>query len=139
MDRRGRIAAGLLALSAGIIPTALAGEHVHEHVKSTVATPHTHKQAGYPLCISRLAVPSYNDHYSGGFVGGGKAHGGDARCPNEGTWGWDYTPFRPDGHGIFLNWSHGRRYQGGTGRYATDGPHPIHAITEAIGEHTGKD
>jgi len=139
MHRRGRIAAALLGLLLGLAGRARAGEYAHQHAKTTQATPHTHRQAGDPLCASALAVPSYNQHYSGGYIGGGKATGGDGRCAHEGTWGWDYTPFRPSGRGIFLNWSHGRHYQGGTGRYATDGPHPLHAITEAAREHLGKE
>ena len=141
MSHRSRIAAGLAigAIAASGPVIALGGDHSHESTKSTHATPHTHEQAGYPLCVSRLAHPSYNEHYTGGYVGGGKAIGGQGRCGQEGTWGWDYTPFRASGHGVFLDWSHGRRYQGGTGRYATDGPHPIHAISEAIKEHGGKE
>jgi hypothetical protein len=54
-------------------------------------------------------------------VGGGAPIVGCDRRSNEGTWGRDY-------HGIlshrpFLRWSHGRRCQGGTGAYRTDGPH----------------
>jgi hypothetical protein len=43
------------------------------------------------------------------------------RAAEEGTWGWDYRTSRlvcdP-----FLRWWHGRRYQGGSGAYRTDGP-----------------
>ncbi len=139
MYRRVRIAAGHWLGLALLVGVSGAGEHPHNHQKSTQATPHTHRQAGYPHCASPLAVPSYNDHYTGGYVGGGKAIGGEGRCPREGTWGWDYTPFRPSGRGLFLNWSHGRHVQGGTGSYATDGPHPLHTINEAVREHVGKD
>ena len=112
-------------------------EHGHKHVKSTQATPHTLHQAGHPEVVSPIAMGSYNDHYSGGYVGGGKAFGGHSRCSNEGTWGWDYTPFRPMSSRLFLGWSHGRHYQGGTGAYATDGPKPIEHVTEAIHGHLG--
>jgi len=114
-------------------------QHSHKHVKSTVATPHTERQAGYPDCVSSIAMESYNDHYSGGFVGGGKAFFGHGRCAQEGTWGWDYTPFRPMSPRIFSRWSHGRHYQGGTGAYATDGPKPIEHVTETIHEHFGSE
>jgi hypothetical protein len=142
MRSRSWIAASLAALglfanpSTGIAP---AGEHSHKHEKSTTATatPHTFRQAGYPQCVSPIAMESYNEHYSGGFIGGGKAIGGHERCANEGTWGWDYTPFRPMSSRIFLKWSHGRHYQGGTGAYATDGPKPIEHITETIHSHFG--
>jgi hypothetical protein len=70
-----------------------------------------------------LARPSSNSHDSGGYVGGGSASWwrGEPRTAEEGTWGWDYRTsrlvFDP-----FLLWWHGRRYQGGTGAYKTDGP-----------------
>jgi hypothetical protein len=58
----------------------------------------------------------------GYYVGGGSAwHWGEPRKLNEGTWGWDYKGFGLPKH-IALQWSHGRRYQGGTGAYKTDGP-----------------
>jgi hypothetical protein len=115
-------------------------EHSHKHVKSTEATPHTERQAGYPQEVSHFAMESYNQHYSGGFIGGGLGgRHGHERCANEGTWGWDYTPFRPMSSRIFLKWSHGRRYQGGTGSYATDGPKPLEHITETIHGHFGGD
>ncbi len=140
MRERSWIAAGLVALGAVAghsTRVALAGDHSHEHEKSTVATPHTLRQAGYPQCVSPVSMVSYNEHYSGGYVGGGKAHGGHAPCQNEGTWGWDYTPFRPMSSRIFLGWSHGRHYQGGFGAYATDGPKPIEHVKEAIHGHFG--
>ena len=61
-----------------------------------------------------------NPRFWGYWVGGGTAFGGGPPCADEGTWGWDFegTPSRR----IWLNWSHGRRYQGGTGNYKTDGP-----------------
>jgi hypothetical protein len=73
--------------------------------------------------VACWALPSDTGHYVGNYVGGGCA----VRCladpprANEGTWGWDYRgwlwPRR-----ILLGWWHGRRCQGGTGAYATDGP-----------------
>jgi hypothetical protein len=128
---------GLLANPASGVVRAGENEHSHKHEKSTQATPHTMRQAGYPQLVSPVAMESYNQHYSGSYVGGGKAFGGHGRCANEGTWGWDYTPFRPMSSRIFLNWSHGRHYQGGTGAYATDGPKPIEHLTEAIHGHFG--
>jgi hypothetical protein len=122
-----------------MIGIARAGDHDHDHkhVKSTQATPHTFHQAGHPEVVSEFAQESYNEHYSGGYIGGGKAHGGHERCANQGTWGWDYTPFRPMSSKIFLKWSHGRHYQGGTGAYATDGPKPLEHITETVHGHLG--
>ena len=142
MSSRSEFAASLVAvgLFAGpMIGVAPAGdhEHGHKHPKSTLATPHTFHQAGHPEVVSPIAMESYNQHYSGGYVGGGKAHGFHQRCANEGTWGWDYTPFRPLSSKIFLGWSHGRHYQGGGGPYATDGPKPLEHITETIHGHLG--
>lgn len=143
MRSRDRIAACLATLgmvtglSTGI---ALADDHAHKHPKSTVATPHTMRQAGYPQCVSPISMVSYNEHYSGGYVGGGKYHGGHEPCPHhEGTWGWDYTPFRPMSSRIFLKWSNGRHYQGGAGAYETEGPKPIEHLTEAIHAHFGSE
>jgi hypothetical protein len=144
---RSRIAAGLAALGVWFLPatgSTRAGEqydfptliHQPKHVKSNVATPHTMHQAGHPQEVSgMLSAPSYSEHYSGGYVGGGRGRGGHGRCLNEGTWGWDYTPFRPVSSRIFLNWSHGRDYQGGTRGYATDGPKPIEEFKESVHEH----
>ena len=141
MRWRNGITAGLAALIVGLAPMAhLARGGDHFRRKSPQATPHTDERAGYPYDISRLAMPSNTGHYSGGYVGGGTAVGGQGRCPNEGTWGWDYTPFRPMSSHIFLNWSHGRRSQGGTGSYRTDGPKPLEHLTEAVHEHfSGKE
>ncbi len=84
-----------------------------------------HAIAGWPQCVAPWARPSIGCHESGGYVGGGAPVRGDCRCPHEGTFGWDY-------HGrlftkrVWLGWHHGRRDQGGTGAYRTDGPHFPH-------------
>jgi hypothetical protein len=74
-----------------------------------------------------LLLPSDTGSYVGYYVGGGCAQPRHAepRLPDEGTWGWDYQGwFLP--RRVILGWWHGRRYQGGTGAYKTDGPqfHP---------------
>jgi hypothetical protein len=80
-----------------------------------------HCRAGWPTCVRKHSLPSNSDRYCGYYVGGGIPCLGDGRFFDEGTWGWDY-------HGICLHrrvaldWSHGRRFQGGTGAYQTDGP-----------------
>jgi hypothetical protein len=79
------------------------------------------KRSGYSQCTARYAHPSRECHGVGYYVGGGAAFGGDYRCCDEGTWGWDYLGRIPKA--IQLKWWHGRRYQGGTGAYRTDGPH----------------
>jgi hypothetical protein len=83
-------------------------------------------RAGHPETISQFAVPSNRCHYNGYYVGGGLPVFGEERCVvHEGTWGWDYCgtlfPKR-----IALLWSHGKRPQGGTGAYKTDGPRLRH-------------
>lgn len=101
---------------------------------------HTHHRAGHPLDVSHLAQPSNSPAYVGGYVGGGMALGGDARFPEEGTWGWDYTGKHLPRQ-VFLRWSHGRRNQGGTGSYRTDGP-PVPDIIgltlSGSGRHEGR-
>ncbi len=83
---------------------------------------HTLHRAGHPECIARYAQPSNTPHYTGGYVGGGCAHGGEGRGPDDGSWGWDYCGWFVS-HRPWLAWCHGRRCQGGTGAYNTDGPH----------------
>jgi hypothetical protein len=88
--------------------------------------PHTHERAGYPLCVSGCAQPSYSGHEHGHYVGGGGGgplHQADPRCRHEGTWGWDYVGWYP--RKVFLGWNHGRRYQGGTAYYRTDPPFEV--------------
>jgi hypothetical protein len=79
------------------------------------------ERAGCAMGIRRLAIPSNTKHYGGYWVGGGLPCKGEDPALHEGTFGWDYFgmtfPKR-----IALNWSHGQRYQGGTGAYKTDGP-----------------
>lgn len=67
-------------------------------------------------------LPSDTGHYLGYHVGGGAGHPrkAESRQPDEGTWGWDYQGLFP--RRVMLGWWHGRRYQGGTGAYKTDGP-----------------
>ena len=90
------------------------------------------RRAGYPLAISPWALPSDTGGYVGYLVGGGAAHYGkaDLPLPTDGTWGWDYA-----GHWfprrVILLWWHGRRYQGGTGAYQTDGPQVLHPLGAA--------
>lgn len=83
------------------------------------------RRAGNPQCVSWLATPSETPRYSGGYVGGGTAIGGEPRYECEGTWGWDYAGFKLPAR-IWLRWSHGRRYQGGAGAYKVDGPNLLH-------------
>lgn len=78
-------------------------------------------RAGNPQCISRHAAPSVTPSYSGYTVGGGSVFCGGPRCAEEGTWGWDYMGGHVPRH-VFQRWTHGRRYQGGTGAYKVDGP-----------------
>ena len=85
-------------------------------------------RAGHPTELSCLAKPSDTGRYIPYQVGGGCARKvGDAPCPDEGTWGWDYAGFCFPSR-IILGWWHGRRHQDGAGDYRTDGPRPIQAI-----------
>jgi hypothetical protein len=78
------------------------------------------RRAGYPLEVSALAAPSDTGHYVGYYVGGGAPVLGQPRCPDEGTWGWDYCGFVLPKR-VRLQWWHGRCYQGGVGAYRTAG------------------
>lgn len=80
-------------------------------------------RAGYPQEISRFARPIDLRAMIGYAVGGGAAnfHKAEPPLPDEGTWGWDYSGcwFH---RRVANGWWHGRRYQGGSGAYKTDGP-----------------
>jgi hypothetical protein len=60
---------------------------------------------------------------------------GQGRRRDEGTWGWDDTGGQYFRRRNTPGWSQGRRYQGGTGAYRTDGPvvpDLIYAATSTI-------
>lgn len=84
---------------------------------------HTHARAGFPLQISPHAKPTYTPSYISSYVGGGAACRGEPRRVEEGTWGRDYMGSCIP-RNVWLRWSHGRLYQGGTGSYEPDG-HPV--------------
>jgi len=81
------------------------------------------RRAGNPAAVACWAIPSDTGSYVGYLVGGGcpYPHRADAPLPEEGTWGWDYQGWLLPRR-VILGWWHGRRYQGGTGAYKTDGP-----------------
>jgi hypothetical protein len=85
------------------------------------------ERAGHPFEVSRCAHPSDTGRYDMYQVGGGSARHGDAPCPDDGTWGWDYfglcLPVR-----VALDWFHGKKEQGGPGAYKTDGPRPAETL-----------
>jgi hypothetical protein len=82
--------------------------------------------AGCAEKVAWYARPSETPAYVGYYVGGGAAVGGSCRHSDEGTWGWDYQGwFLP--RRVLLYWTHGCRYQGGTGAYKPNG-HPIHDV-----------
>ena len=87
--------------------------------------PHTDEAAGYPRSLAGHIEPSVTPGGIGYYVGGGVAWGhGENRGRHDGTWGWDETGgWRHRRRGI-LGWSGGRKYQGGTGAYRTDGHVP---------------
>jgi len=79
-------------------------------------------RAGFPFCIGRFAKPSTDANHQVGYVGGGTLFGGSGRRSDEGTFGMDYSGSWFS-RKTWLEWSHGVRYQGGAGRYETEGPH----------------
>jgi hypothetical protein len=90
------------------------------------------QRAGYPLEISPWARLSNIGGYVGYYVGGGAAQYRKAEppAPDDGTWGWDFAGHWP-ARRVILMWWHGRRYQGGTGAYKTDGPSVVHSLGPA--------
>jgi hypothetical protein len=84
---------------------------------------HTDERAGYPRSLSGHLETSRTAGGIGYYVGGGVACGhGEGRRRIDGTWGWDDTGLRKHRRRVILGWSQGRRHQGGTGAYKTDGP-----------------
>ena len=72
---------------------------------------HTADRAGYPLSVSRHAVPTYTRYDHGGYVGGASLRNNNllARGPGsavgpvyDGTYGTDYTGFRAHLGRVFL-------------------------------------
>lgn len=86
-------------------------------------------RAGCPRNVAWWSKPSTTPKYSGYYVGGDTAWWGCGRSAEDGTWGLDFVGglFQ---RRVWLNWSHGRRYQGGIGAYKTDGPHLLNSLTE---------
>jgi hypothetical protein len=85
--------------------------------------PHTDERAGFPRDFSACLEPSVTPGGIGYHVGGGVPWGhGEGRRRDDGTWGWDETGTQHFRLRNILGWSGGRKYQGGTGAYRTDGP-----------------
>lgn len=104
-----------LLLAAGTAQTA---EHCPHCGRERCAQQSPFERAGKPFCVHRFAAYSTNAKYAGGYVGGGTVLRGEARCPDEGTWGLDYMGLIPIKR-IWLDWSH-HRHQAGGGSYRTD-------------------
>lgn len=87
------------------------------------------QRAGNPWMPGIFATWGADPQHTVGYVGGstpfkGPHSGvlqGDCRRPSEGTFGYDYTGLHFK-RNTWLLWTHGRREQGGLGRYETDGP-----------------
>ena len=80
-------------------------------------------RAGFPFCIRFAAKPGTDPDHSLGYVGGGSPFRlwGERRAVDEGTVGMDYSGWLFQ-RKTWLAWSHGGLYQGGAGRYQTEGP-----------------
>jgi hypothetical protein len=92
-----------------------------------------------PVCPRKVAwwaIPSDTGAYVPYRVGGGcpRPLVADPPSPTDGTWGWDYVG-RWFHRNVILGWWHGRRQQGGTGAYATDGPGLNHGEATLPGHH----
>lgn len=100
--------------------------------------PHTDERAGLPRDLAGHVEQSATAGGIGYYVGGGVKLGhGEGRTVFDGTWGWDETGHRLFRRRVILGWSGGRKYQGGTGAYRTDGPvvpDLIYAATSTISQ-----
>jgi len=138
----------VLGLAAGEVARAQdsaapeGAPHHNHHDQGTTppgkprSIPHTDERAGYPRALSGHLEPSTTSGGIGYYVGGGVPLGHrQLRRRDEGTWGWDETGWHRLRRRTILGWSRGRKYQGGTGSYATDGPHipdVIYSATSTI-------
>jgi hypothetical protein len=86
--------------------------------------PHSLARAGQPQRVKRHSRPTYTRAYDAGWVGGGASFRGDAPRMHEGVWGRDYVGLVYP-RLVWPHWLHGRRQQGGTGAYRSDGPRLI--------------
>jgi hypothetical protein len=125
----------LLAVIAAavLLPSAGAGDLTPSMGRPATERKHFQgdqfRRAGNPQWVSPLAKPTESPHEEGYYVGGGareRSRAGDERRDGEGVWGTDYAGRFIRKH-TNLKWWHGRRYQGGTGSYPTDGPRVLHA------------
>jgi hypothetical protein len=80
-----------------------------------------HERAGCAMLVRRHAIPSNTRNYGGYWVGGGVPILGEGPTLEEGVFGWDYFGMTFTKR-VALNFTHGRRHQGGFGAYQTDGP-----------------
>jgi len=112
------LAAGLSGSCRGL---AAPPDRVHQPPAAQADRLH---RAGRPEVVAWYAIPSVNRHYSAGYVGGGAVLRGEPRCPDEGTWGLDYSGILFPKQ-IWLRWWRGRHDQDG-GSYTTDGPRLRH-------------
>jgi hypothetical protein len=139
--RTGLAVLGLATLCTGLSISSLARAQEqaaqcpcfwHRHHRDGTPPPgkprhifHTDDRAGYPRELARHLEPSVTAGGIGYYVGGGAHHGrAEPRYRDQGTWGWDETGGRLFRRCNVLGWSHGRKYQSGTGAYGTDG-HPL--------------
>lgn len=81
------------------------------------------EQSAGPPPVAWWARSASNPHWCAGYVGGGTLFKGEPRYLDEGTWGLDYQAKLLTRTRVWLDWSHGRKYQGGNGAYRTDGHH----------------
>ena len=115
----------LAMLSCSFAAVAYASNDVSLYAPASC---HEIQRAGYPHCVSMLAIPSNTCAYDGYFVGGGALGVGKyCRCEDQGTWGWDYFG-RCFSRRVRLGWTHPPREQGGAGNYQPDGPRPCEEL-----------
>jgi hypothetical protein len=127
-----RSAIALLVLIAGaLLATSARAEHYAPASLYEPASCEEIKRSGNPWDCSRWAKPQAVCDYVGYYVGGGAPRRcGRTRCPDEGTWGWDY-------HGrwfprrVRLAWFCWPHPQGGEGHYQPDGPRVLETMLES--------
>jgi hypothetical protein len=107
-----------------LTPEELATPQQQALLQALAGDPYGHRaadfaRAGCPMLLRPRTQPSDTWPYGGYWVGGGQAIKGHFPTAEDGTFGWDYFGLTFNKR-IALNWSRGKRTQGGTGSYKTD-------------------
>ncbi|HUY36951.1 MAG TPA: hypothetical protein VMV69_29805 [Pirellulales bacterium] len=119
-----RLAAAFLIVLSLVNPVQAGARQFDQPRYAKHPASHTLARAGQPQRVRRHSRPTYTREYDAGWVGGGAGILGDSPRTHEGVWGRDYVGLVFP-RCVWPHWLHGRREQGGSGAYKSDGPRLI--------------